>query len=344
MISKTMGGKFAELIVGNPLQSMIPKPDLFDYCELKEYLKIASQRVKRRKADTIDSKTIDSYFKGKKVEPISDESERQVYAERLGLARPEMCIFKFFKAALSSAITGDEVTPESAEAYADFAESGGKKKPKVTPQSILRIEYDSIFGDGAYNQLQSTSTLQPAKDMALTVDRFWELEGTKFGSGSMKVEYLEDAKREEILIDTLVNIAGKVYSAIPEAKRPTRATPEEIAKHFLIDMIHPTSEYNFKDSINQQLIAYGNTKTNARKEKGLHLCPICNQTFDGGSEAKADFIGNPESHTNRAISHSGGGRIVICDACKFERFLQQILLGSKVTDMLVHFPPYEYWT
>jgi hypothetical protein len=339
MISNAMGSKFAELIVGNPLQSMIPKPDLFDYCELKEYLKVASQRVKRKKASTIDSKTIDSYFKEKEIEPVTEESDRQIYAERLGLARPEMCIFKFFKAALSSDLTGDEVTTECAEAYADFAEGGGKKKkPKVTPQSILRAEYDSIFGNGAYDQLQSTSTLQPAKDMALAVDRFWELEGTKFGLGSMKVEYLEDAKREETLIDTLVKIADKVYSAIPEAKRPTRATSDEIAKHFLTDMIHPTSESSFEELITQQLTAYGNTKTNARKEKGLHLCPICNQTFDGGSEAKADFIGNPESHTNRATSHSGGGRIVICDACKFERFLQQILLGSKVTDMLVLFP------
>jgi len=339
VISNAMGSKFAELIVGNPLQSMIPKPELFDYRELKEYLKIASQRVKRRKADAIDSKTIDSYFKERGIKTISDESVQQVHAERLGLARPEMCIFKFFKAALSCDLTGDEVSPEAAEVYADFAESvGKKKKPKVTPQSILHAEYDSVFGDGAYNQLLSTSTFQPAKDMALTIDHFWELEGEQFGAGSIKVEYFEDAKREEILIDTLVKIAGKVYSAIPGAKRPTRATSDEIAKHFLIDMIHPISELSFEELISQQLTAYGNTKANARKEKGLHLCPICNQAFDGGSEAKADFIGNPESHTNRAISHSGGGRIVICDACKFERFLQQILLGSKVTDMLVLFP------
>lgn len=47
---------------------------------------------------------------------------------------------------------------------------------------------------------------------------------------------------------------------------------------------------------------------------------------------------NPGAHTNRALSHSVGGSIVICDACKYEKFIEQIILGSKVADILVLFP------
>ena len=154
-----------------------------------------------------------------------------------------------------------------------------------------------------------------------------------------KIEYLtDDTKREEILIDTLVDIANKVYTAIPAENRPTRATSEDIAQCFMPDLIHPSPKLNLDELIAQQIQAYGQTKANARKDKGLHLCPICNQTFDGGTKAKADFVGNPEGHTNRGVSHGGAGQIVICETCKYERFLQQLLLGAQVADILVLFP------
>src|SRR5439155_24402344 len=123
----------------------------------------------------------------------------------IGAAQPEMCVFKFFKAALDSELLGNEVTPEAKETYAAFAAGGGKKKTsQVTPQSVARAEYDKVFGVDAYAELQSTSTLMLARDMALTVDRFWLLDGARFGLAVSRVEHLLDhTRREAVLIDAL---------------------------------------------------------------------------------------------------------------------------------------------
>ena len=342
-IEKAMPREMAKLIVGSPLQSMMPKVDLFDYRDLKACLTVAVRRVNRTtfrsKPESARRKTVADYLKRKGDDAPIDESKLALETDRIGIAQPEMCIFKFFKTALTNNLLGKQVTPEADETYADFAEGGSKRKaPKVNPQSVARAEYNAVFGEGAYADLQSTSTLMPARDMVLTIDRFWSLEGSRFGFDISKIEYLEDTKREEILIDTLVDIANKVYTAIPPENRPTRATPEDIAQCFMPDLIHPSPKLDFDKLIAQQMEAYGQTKANARKDKGLHLCPICNGQFDGGTKAKADFVVNPEGHTNRGISHGGAGPIVICDACKYERFLRQLLLGSQTTDLLVLFP------
>ena len=342
-IEKAMPREMAQLIVGSPLQSMMPKVDLFDYQDLKGCLTVAARRVNRttfrNKPESARRKTVADYLKRKDDDSPIDENKLALETDRIGTAQPEMCIFKFFKTALAGNLLGKQVTPEAEETYADFAEGGGKRKlPKVNPQSVARAEYDNVFGEGAYADLQSTSTLMPARDMALTVDRFWSLDGSRFRLDVSKIEYLDDTKRVEILIDALVDIADKVYTAIPAENRPTRATPEDIARCFMPDLTHPSPKLDLDELIAQQIQAYGETKANARKEKGLHLCPICNGAFDGGTKAKADFVGNPEGHTNRGVSHGGAGQIVICETCKYERFLQQLLLGSQVTDILVLFP------
>jgi len=342
-IEKAMPPEIAKLIVGSPLQSMMPKADLFDYRDLKACLTVAARCVNRAtfrsKPESVRRKTVADYLKLKGADSPIDENKLALETDRIGVAQPEMCIFKFFKTALANNLLGKQVTPEADETYADFAEGGTKRKtPKVNPQSVARAEYDAIFGEGAYADLQSTSTLMPARDMARTIDRFWSLEGSQFELDAAKIEYLDNTKREEILIDTLIDIANKVYTAIPAENRPTRATPEDIAQCFIPDLIHPSPKLDLDELIAQQMQAYGETKANARKDKGLHLCPICNGQFDGGTKAKADFVGNPEGHTNRGISHGRAGQIVICDTCKYERFLQQLLLGSQVTDLLVLFP------
>jgi hypothetical protein len=343
-IEKAMPREMAQLIVGSPLQSMMPKVDLFDYQDLKGCLTVAARRVNRttfrNKPESARRKTVADYLKRKDDDSPIDENKLALETDRIGTAQPEMCIFKFFKTALAGNLLGKQVTPEAEETYADFAEGGGKRKlPKVNPQSVARAEYDNVFGEGAYADLQSTSTLMPARDMALTIDRFWSLEGSRFGLDVLKIgALLDDDKREEILINTLVDIADKVYTAIPAENRPTRATSEDIAQCFMPDLTHPSPKLDLDELIAQQIQAYGETKANARKEKGLHLCPICNGAFDGGTKAKADFVGNPEGHTNRGVSHGGAGQIVICETCKYERFLQQLLLGSQVTDILVLFP------
>ena len=342
-LREAMPSEMAKLIVGSPLQSMMPKVDLFDYRDLKACLTVAARCVNRTtfrsKPESVRRKTVADYLKLKGDDLPIDENKLALETDRIGVAQPEMCVFKFFKTALAGSLLGKQVTLEAEEIYADFAEGGTKRKaPKVNPQSVARAEYDAVFGEGAYADLQSTSTLMPARDMALTIDRFWSPDGSQFGLDVSKVEYLEDTKREEVLIDALVGIANKVYTAIPPENRPTRATPEDIAQCFMPDLIHPSPKLNLDELIAQQMQAYGETKANARKDKGLHLCPICNGQFDGGTKAKADFVGNPEGHTNRGISHGRAGQIVICDTCKYERFLQQLLLGSQVADLLVLFP------
>lgn len=365
VVKEAMGSNFANSVVTTDFRaSPLPKPDFFDYRELKYYLQVAAKRTNRanfqKKPESARREVVGKYLifmenlSSSQGDPKfaiaeSDKKWREGYCPdidaetlalqtaRIGIAQPEMCIFKFFKAALADELLGKEVTAEAQEAYADFAEGNGKKK--AAPQSVARAEYDVVFGDGAYNTLQATSTLMPARDMALTVDRFWSLDGARFGLGVEKVEDLLDhAKREQILVDTLVSIADKVYAAVPETNRPKRAMPEDIATYFLTDLVHPTPPLNLGELVALQIQAYAETKANARRDKGRHLCPVCNQSFESGTEAKADFVDNPDAHTNRAVSHSGGGKIVICDACKFERFLQQLLLGSKVSDVLVLFP------
>ena len=362
-IKAALPKNMAALVVGSPLETMIPKVDLYDYHDLRACLRFAARKVNRanfmKKGETDRREVVGKYLTlSKKLASknsvrsaitASDEDWKRGYrptidkeilarhTERIGAARPEMCIFKFFKAAIAPELLGDKVTPKAQKTYATFAKGG--KRAKVTPQDVARAEYDKVFGDGAYAALQATSTLMPARDMALTVDRFWSLDGKHFNLGVAKIEnLLDDAKREEILIDILVGIAEKVYAAVPEENRPTRATPEQIAKCFIADLIHPAPYLDLTELVTQQMQAYAQTKANARRSRGAHLCPICNVAFEGGTEAKADFVENPEAHTNRAMSHSGGGKIVICNACKFERFLQQLLLGSKVSEVLVLFP------
>jgi len=90
--------------------------------------------------------------------------------------------------------------------------------------------------------------------------------------------------------------------------------------------------------VQQQLAAYGASKEKAKSPKGEHFCPICNAQFGEGPAAKAAYLDKPESHTNRAVSHGSPGYIVICPACKYERFIQNLLLGGKPAEILVLLP------
>ncbi|HRQ42247.1 MAG TPA: hypothetical protein PLD25_30375 [Chloroflexota bacterium] len=346
-IERVVPSNMAELIVGSPIATMIPKVDLFDYRDLRACLHTAARRINRsnfpKKPEPVRRKVISDYLQLKNEnDPVTFTTDVLAsQTERIGTAQPEMCVFKFFKAALSDELLGKTVLPESEQLYAAFVEGGGKNKPaQVTPQSVARVEYDKVFGSGAYDDLQRTATLMPARDMAFTVDRFWSLYGSQFDIGNIaKIEHLLDHnKREAILIQTLVTIAEKVYAAVPESNRPKRTAPPEIAQKFMVDLIYPSPKWNLAGLAQVQLQANTDTKVNARTAKGWHLCPICNQAFEGGTEAKADFIDKPDAHTNRAPSHGRSGKIIICDACKFERFLQQLILGSQVSDMIVLFP------
>jgi len=118
-----------------------------------------------------------------------------------------------------------------------------------------------------------------------------------------------------------------------------------MAAYFINDLQHPNVDLDVSDLGGDQFKAYQRGKYEAKrspksvgKASVSLLCPICNDLYYGGTTGKADFLPKPESHTNRAPAHGRAGNIVICEACKFERFLQQLLLGEKASDVLVLLP------
>ncbi|MCL6543164.1 MAG: hypothetical protein K6T87_21650, partial [Roseiflexus sp.] len=353
LVEEAMGKEFANAVVTTDFRaSAIGMEPLFDYREIEDYLVIAGQRVsggENRFAKQIASpntrknveKKVCNYLgfrSGKKIASV-DEATLIRESQRISRAYPEICIFKFFKAALDEKMVGNVTTPEAQSAYVSRIPSKkGKKSSTVTPKDVARIEYDTIFGEGAFDALQKTSTLQPARDMAFSVDYYWTLPGNQFGLAT-QVESAPDDQRKAALIRTLTEIAQKVYACVPEENRPVRTSAKDIACHFMLDLMHPSRNQDLKEFVNRQLTAYQSSKATVKNPRGeTHFCPICNTSFGAGTSAKAAYLDNPESHTNRAVSHGSPGYIVICPPCQYERFIQQLLLGGKPAEMLVLLP------
>ncbi len=353
LVESAMGQDFANAVVTPDFRaSAIGMEPLFDYREIEAYLAKAGQRVgggENRFTKRIASssgragveKMVRAYlgFRGQTVSEI-DEATLLRESQRISRAYPEMCIFKFFKAAVDEELVGDVITPEAHSTYAPLiSPKRGRKPQPVTPQDVARLEYDQVFGEGAFEALKKTSTLQPARDMAFSVDYYWALPGDKFGLAVEKVEFAPDDQRRAALIRTLTEIAQKVYASVPEENRPVRTSPTEIARHFMLDLLHPGRQQDLREVVEEQLAVYGGSKAAAKNPRSeAHLCPICNTRFGAGASAKAAYLDNPESHTNRAVAHGSPGYIVICPACKYERFIQQLLLGGKPAEMLVLLP------
>nr|MBC7245030.1 hypothetical protein [Chloroflexota bacterium] len=343
ILEEATGREVIEFMVGSPVASIMPKPELFDYREVRQYLENAAKKIGRvafaKKEENARKSTVTTYLTFKRLSEegyelskltikqakgssLWDEiatalspSELALQTERISAAYPEMMVFKFFKAMMEKEIVGNE----GAE--------------------IARKEYEAVFGPGSWAALLSTSTLMPAQDMAKTVDLFWKLPGRRFELSVTKVEELEPKERTELLIDTLTNIANQVYAAIEQP--PTRATlAGEMAAGFVQDLVHPVEKVDLAELARHQLEFYAASKPVAGKElkNAQFLCPICNSPFESGTKAKADFINKPESHTNRAISHGPFGYVMICDTCKYERILRQLLLGERAKELIVIFP------
>lgn len=322
VLSGSFGGNVAELVVGSPTATMLPKRELFDASEVREYLAVAGRRIGRQS------------FRKKPAEGRgAAKGRRQVVAEYLGVpvgevdanaldlhtgriadAQPEMVVFKFFKAA-----TGP-----------DFIGRDGA--------SIAAKLYDDWLGQDAWTELQGMSTLMPARDMR-HVDRFWNLPGSKLGAPTQTVEEIAPDRRLELLVQALAATLGRVYSELPAP--PSRAAlAADMASSFIVDLLAPASDRNAMELAREQLEAYAASKpfmgrvvSNAR-----YLCGVCNAGFTSGTEARADFLEKPESHTNRAVSHGRFGKLVICNVCKHERLLRQLLLNARAQEVLVLFP------
>lgn len=320
-VEQAMGSQFAQQVVGNPIFTVLPKPELFDYKEVGEYLTAASTRVTAntfaRKNEVEKFRVAARYLSSLGFKSPTENQLRE-QADRIARAYPEMSIFAFFKAMLRQSLLDSS---------------------KGSP---LKEAYEDVFGKGTFATFKkSPAQLQAAKQLELVIDPFWKLDGNEFGLRVQRVEFVPDKVRQQILLDILTGIANKVYEAMPAEERPQRASKfEEIARSFMNDLVRPLPVLNLDELASQQLRAYAQSKKNARRKSGDHLCPVCNQQFVHGVEAIQDFVPSADSHTNRAVSHSStsGRGIVICNACKFERFLQQLLLGSKVSEMLMLFP------
>lgn len=334
-LREATGRDVVRFMVGSPTANILPKPELFEYSEIKLYLEAAARKIGRTSFFTAyerekkriargksavsgrgksKAEVIEDYWakKGKQGARYSGEMDQE--AIRISTAHPDMVVFKFFKAAIKLMQSEDAIQQ-------------------------VREKYEAIFGSNSWADLMSTSTLMPAQDMLKTVDRFWRLPGDRFGESVATVEELAPEKRTGLLIDVLVELANYGYAAIPNP--PTRATlAREMASAFVQDLIHPAPEVDLKELAHQQMESYAVSKPFAGRQsrKARYMCPICNTSFEEGTKAAADFVDKPESHTNRGVAHAPFGYITICNTCKYERILRQLLLGERAAELIIIFP------
>ena len=320
ILSESTKQDVSTLMVGSPVANILPKPELFDYREAKTYLITALKKVHRKsfikKKGAERQRVIRDYLslKGYASSQL-DENTMEELSQRIDSAYPQMVAFKFFKGMMAENLVGEKGI------------------------EIAEKEYEKVFGRGSWKALQGTSTLMPHRDMAHAVDYFWGLPGSRFSCKVDKVEELADEKKDELLIDVLNEIAQKVFSQIDQP--PSRIElSRKMSNAFMKDIVKPSPRIDFKELITQQLEAYSSSKPFAGRtvKKAEYLCPVCNTPFKEGVRAVADFLDKPESHTNRGVSHGPFGYVMICEVCKYERFLRQILLRGKPAELVVLFP------
>jgi hypothetical protein len=232
-----------------------------------------------------------------------------------------MLVFKFFKAMMD---------PKKVATVGD----GGAAR--------ARSLYEQVFGAGSWAALQSTSTIMPAKDMAKTVDYFWGLPGKAVNHPEVdNAAELPSETRLEVLIDLLDGIAREVYSSTG-GPSPRDALSQAMAGVFIADLVTPTAHADILTLAQSQLTHYAQSKPFAGKEstKATYLCPICNAAFNpsNGIKASADFVDNPQTHTNRGVAHGSFGYVMVCVTCYYERLLLQILLGRRPAELITLMP------
>jgi hypothetical protein len=309
-IADICGKNVTKLVVGNPTENILPKPELIEHAESRQYLAQAATRIGRRsfasKKREDRLRVVKAYLKLKGIpEAMADEKLSEL-SEAISEAQPEMVVFKFFKGLMSEGLVGKE----------GFG--------------LAAREYETLFGPGSWRALQSTSTLMPAKDMMLTIDFFHSLPG---------VAATNPAERIELLVEKLNCIAQFVFRAVAEPPSRGRLAAR-MAEGFLVDLITPAESSDIKSDAERQLAFYSASKPFAGREvrRAQYFCPICNRPFLAGAKALADFVSKPESHTNRAVSHGPFQKVMVCADCKNERVLRQLLLGKRPEEMILLFP------
>jgi hypothetical protein len=313
------------MMVGSPTGNMLPKPRLLSFAEAQEYLTAAGSKInpksfaKKKLSDR--RKVVTEYLKLRgELDGAAGDEEVERQSGRISVAQPEMLVFKFFKAMLDP----DKV-PAVGKDGADLAQK----------------KYEALFGAGTWAQLQSTSTLMAAKDMFRTVDPYWSLSGNCVGHDVAKVEQIDDQTRLNILVKLLGGIATEVFEAINRPS-PRDALAGAMAEAFMGDLISPAQGQDIKGLAHDQLAHYRQSKPSAGKDlaSALYICPVCSKPFSsgGGLKASADFIDNPQTHTNRGVSHGGFAYVMVCSTCYHERVLRQLLMGEAFAELITLSP------
>ena len=237
----------ADLMIGSPTANMLPKPHLVSFAEVREYFVAAGRKVGpqsfARKKPEERRRVVATYLQKRNGEAVTD-SELERNSGRISTAHPEMVVFKFFKALLDPA-----------------------KVPAVGANGAILAaqKYDSVFGAGAWQQLQSTSTLSAAKDMANSVDHFWRLRGSQVSHPEAPtVEELPQQTRLDVLIDTLSQIACSVFETL-DRPSPRDALAGDMAQSFIADLLTPTLQEDIKAYASNQLRHYRASKPWAKK-------------------------------------------------------------------------------
>lgn len=322
-LDAAMARDVTPLMVGSPTGNILPKPDLFSFSETRQYLQSAGRKISpqslARKPLRAKRKVVEDYWKlkGRSGKPADEQVEQE--AARISVAQPEMMVFKFFKAMTD---------PDKVKVV---REDGAALAAKL---------YEQTFGPGSWSDLQSTSTLMPARDMARTVDHFWTLPGSRVGRPqNARVETIPPDERLDVLVGLLDGIVRRVYSSIGRSA-PRDELANAMAGAFTRDLLTPAVGTDVRTLAQEQLLHYSQSKPFAGKvsRKGVYLCPICNVPFREGIKASADFIDNPQTHTNRGIAYGSFGYVMVCNTCYYERLLRQILLGSRPAETITLMP------
>ncbi len=322
-IDEAIGRDVRQLMVGSPTGNILPKPELVSFAECKDYLAVAGRKISTssfaKKPAAARRKVVSEYWrlKGEAAVPSDADVERE--AGRISQAQPEMLVFKFFKAI---------VDPERIPTLG----AGGA--------ALAKKSYEEVFGQGSWAALQSTSTLMPAKDMVKTVDYFWSLPGGAVGHAAVKtVAELPSDARLQLLVDLLDRVAQSGFAG---RQSPRAELSQRMAEAFAGDLLWPAARKDARHEAAAQLDHYSRSKPYAGKEAAaaVYLCPICNAPFDreSGKKASADFIDNPQTHTNRGVSHGSFGYVMVCSVCYYERLLLQVLLGSRPAEIITLLP------
>jgi len=339
------------LMVGNITATYMPKPELFDYRKTRQYLLRAGQTINQRNANQITRTNGPRYLTVRAMldAGYDPESAEQTYGTASSVRKrtaPEWH---------SYIVKGDELSEEKqraalqhiGEAYKEIAifkyfKSIVDLKMTDAQQEIVAELYDDVFGPGTFTLLMKTGQFWPARDVAFTVDYYWRLPGSVVGSDLEKVEALPETERWHLLANLLAGIATKAFEGADQA--PTvEGVAADITEWVKNDLIYPRpARGDIRELAAIQLEAYEkgkNTLTSQRKQ--LHVCPVCNDAFEEGRGALADFSDNPEAFTNRGTAYArfgGTTKPQLCMACYAERLVRQVALGRRARELVFLFP------